>query len=308
MVPCEVSAVVRIGLAIAKGVDVMRVTSGMQSDREPESWTAVVLGVLPFLLPMLVFLGPLMEAVYAALGWESSQTKIAGSLVAIGLALFVLGALLAGWLSGFPRWSYPYLGLVVFVGLILLNSSTPGLWLFGYDRGREVWGWLAWIPLLVVAATAVIVLLVSRPVERQFRLLTNMWQDWTLLSFALYGMFILGPLLTGDEIDSPWKRPVAVVGGLLLALGAAAYMRAGTKKRRSLALFCGFTLAFNLVVGFSTYYWQTQSDMGIAYYTPYTVTDTIAFQARLWLYFAAFLFSPALIGLLQRSTQRLRPA
>lgn len=131
MVPCEVSAVVRIGLAIAKGVDIMRETGGMQSDREPESWTAVVLGVLPFLLPMLVLLGPFLDAVYAALGWRTSQTKIAGSLV------------------------------------------------------------------------------VTRPVERQFRLLTNMWQDWTLLSFALYGMFILGTLLAGDEIDSPWKRPVA---------------------------------------------------------------------------------------------------
>ena len=286
----------------------MRVISGKQSDRVPESWTAGVLAVLPFLLPTLVLLGPLLDAVYAALGWDYSQTKIAGSLVGIALALFVLGALLAGWLSGFPRWTYPYLGLVVFVDLMLANATTPGLWLFGYDRGRELWGWLAWVPLLAVAATAVIVLLITRPIERQFRLLTNIWQDWTLLSFALFGMFILGTLVAGDEIHSPWERPIAAAGGLLLALGAAAYMRAGTIKWRFLALFCGFTLAFNLVVGFSTYQWQTQSDMGMAYYTPYTVVDTILAQARLWLYFAVFLFSPALIGLLQRSTQRVRPA
>ena len=153
-----------------------------------------------------------------------------------------------------------------------------------------------------LVAEVVVRLTVSR---QQFRLLTNTWNDWTLLSFALYGMLILLTFAALDEIHSPWERPVMALSGLLLALGAGAYMRAATMKGRGIVLLIGFTIAFNVLVGFSTIYWQTN---GLTYFTPSSWSKAIANQFTFWFFYALFLFSPALIGLLRRSTRRLQLA
>jgi len=263
---------------------------------------AVILAMLPFLLPTVVLLGPLFDALYAAMGWNQEEIIIARSLLAIAKALFVLGGLLAGWLKGFPRWTYPYLGLVVTASLLLANGSTPGLWLFGYQRGRALWGWWAWVPLLAGAVTAVLILLISRPIKQQFRMVTNVWGDWTMLSFAIYGMFILGTFVALDEIQSPWEGMITALGALLLALGAGATMRAGTTGRRIAALIMGFSAAYILLVGFSAVYWQTQTDFSSAVISPSSVVDVINTLYKGWLFFALFLLSPALIGLLRRFT------
>jgi hypothetical protein len=271
-----------------------------------ESATAVILGVVPFLLPtLLVLFGPLLENLFQALGLDFNQTRIAGSFVAIFLALFFLGALLAGWIHGFPRWSYPYLGLVIVTSLMLSNASTPGLWLFGYDHGRQLWGRLAWLPLLVVAGTAVTANLIRGHKKRPFRLLANAWEDWTLLSFALYGTLILLPFVALDEIHSAWEKPVMALGGVLLAIGAYAYMRAASMKGRALALFAGFTVTFNFLVGFSTIYWESN---GSAHFIPSGWPKAIANQIFFYCFYALFLFSPAIIGLLRYSTGKPRLA
>jgi hypothetical protein len=60
--------------------------------------------------------------------------------------LFVLPiGICIGWIKGFPRWSYPYVGHVIVFSLYMVNVATPGF-LFG----RELWGWRAWIPLMVM--------------------------------------------------------------------------------------------------------------------------------------------------------------
>ena len=186
----------------------------------------------------------------------------------------------------------------------MANGTTPGFWLFGYERGRELWGWLAWVPLFVVGGTAVLILLIKRPIKWQFRMVRNIWRDWTMLSFAIYGMFILGTFAVMDEMHSPLEGIMTALGAMLLALGAGAYMRSGTKTKRAAALLFGFSATHVLLVGFSTLYWQTQTPVGSADYSPPSMIEAIISMSKGWLFFALFLLSPVVIGLLHRSTQR----
>ena len=64
-----------------------------------------------------------------------------------------------------------------------------------------------------------------------------------MLSFPIYGMFIVGTFVVMDEMHSPWEGMMTALGALLLALGAGATMRTGTTTKRAAALFFGFSAA-----------------------------------------------------------------
>ncbi len=119
---------------------------------------------------------------------------IDGDFIVLGLVLIGLGI---GWARRFPRWSYAYLGVTVMISVWLANIATPGFRLFGHIFGRELWGWRGWLPLL---ALIVIMLLLTRSLWSLRQLFVGMWQDWTRLSFFLYGA--LTWLIVGVSYDN----------------------------------------------------------------------------------------------------------
>ncbi len=216
-----------------------------------------------------------------------------------------LGPLLLGWLKGFPRWSYAYLGLMLPFSALLTRAATPGLHLFGHTFSHnELWGWRAWIPLLFVAALA---FLITRSARFQVRFFTNIWHDWTRLSFAFYGAV---PLLLGisfDEVHNPYEAHSLAAAAVLLALGAYLYVRGTSVWRRIIALVGGFTLSWAIAVLFLSTHWHERFEWGAPGPGPYWM-DTAQRMTQEWVILVVWLLAPALIGALRRSTRFLRTA
>ena len=97
------------------------------------SWGEALAGMLPFLVIGLADV--LYEYLtYRGHGWSLTRWVFVASYLVLLIGLGV------GWVKGFPRWSYPYAGWILFIHL-LGSGVTSGLWIF---RGVG-----EWIPLLV---------------------------------------------------------------------------------------------------------------------------------------------------------------
>lgn len=206
----------------------------------------------------------------------------------LGLLVFPVIVLGIGWAKGFPRWSYPYAGVVPLVSLYMMNVATPGLRIFNYTFGRnDLWGWRSWIPFLVMAA---IVMLITRSLRPLLKLFANIWEDWTLLTFGMFGFM---PLLIGigfDEVDRLYSLYFMVALTLLMSGTALAYLRSAQWWQRILALLVGITLTVSIVAVAPTVYWLEHGWVN--------VRGSIMAGAIV----VAVMVSPVLVGLLRRAS------
>jgi hypothetical protein len=82
---------------------------------------------------------------------------------------------------------------------------------------------------------------------RRFRrLLTSVRQDWTQLSYILYGEMLFALILLFN--DYRFTEPYAVASLLCLFAGSWLYLRSPRPWQRVFALGCGLTLATGIVV------------------------------------------------------------
>lgn len=191
-----------------------------------------------------------------------------------------------GWILGFPRWSYPYVGHVIVFSLYISNASTPGFKLFGYEIfGRELWGWRAWIPFLVVALIALAVTRSVKPIGKFF---SNIWNDWTMLTFGFFGFMPLLVLIAFDEMDRLFSLYFMVILTLVMAGTTWFYLRAGSQRGRVIALLAGIGLTTATTVIAPTLYWQRN---GWVNPTGMAITGGVVL---------VFMFWPALIGLVHQ--------
>ena len=94
------------------------------------------------------------------------------------------------------------------------HVATPGLRIFNYTFGRnDYWGWRAWIPLMAMVAIGFLITRSLRPVLRLF---TNVWRDWTLLTFGMFGSMPLLVMISFDEVDNLYSLPFMVVLTLIM--------------------------------------------------------------------------------------------
>jgi hypothetical protein len=223
-------------------------------ENHPGQRGEIALGTLPFLLIGLATL--LMQAPVSIPAMQVTQTL--GGIFFIGGYLVILYGLLRGWLLGFPRWVYPYLVYAIVFTYFLTNVATPGLEIFGVPLfGRELWGWRGFVPLGIVAVLA---LIISRPPWGNLvRLGVRIWNDWTLLSFGLYGLMILATLFTMDEVERSFRFPPTLLVVILVILGALGYMRLGKSWQRIGVLLVCAGLSIALMLAAADYFWQTHS-------------------------------------------------
>ncbi len=217
-------------------------------EEKPLSRSELLVAMALFALPLLGILG--------VAGVRPPKWLVASLLIlCAGALLFVLGWALV---KGFPRWSLPYLGLVLLLGIILLRYDR--IWGWIYPLFLELFGrrflWPIPVRVLYVAAFEFIVLfsflLGALILVNLLRLLPStrgLWQriraDWTQLSFLLYGGLVFNLRLLFDEYRhyELWQ----VMASISLALGAWWYLRARGKKQRILALLGGATGAMWIV-------------------------------------------------------------
>ena len=184
-------------------------------------WDALI-GTLPFVLfgvasmigkPRVPFLG-----IYADLTFY---------------AIVLLG-LLIGLIAGVPRWAYSYLGWSLLFARWWSSMGTEGLKIFGFQI--DYWNWQLWLALLVTIGIA---LLWTRSLLPLRQLVRGIWQDWTLLSLAMY-TFLAFMMLLYDEIHSPYLIGFMIISTLTISASVWTFMRSTKPAAQLLALLIGF--------------------------------------------------------------------
>lgn len=250
---------------------------------QPASWGDVLLGALPFILFGLVYiLKGMTELGY--FGYTTNWVIVFSRYAGAPMYLFTLIGLVFGWLRGFPRWSYAYIGMALYFG-----------WYYSHGRFYgTVFDWRAWIPLIAAVLIATLIARSLRPISR---LVMGIWNDWTRISFAIYA-FIL-PLLTITFFDIDWGiRELYGLGfdTLLLTAGAAAFLRSPGIWSRVLSL----QVAMFILVLKGTILADYYSSFG---------EDIQALFLPAFLYLALWcglMFLPGLIGLLHRGVNSIQ--
>jgi hypothetical protein len=192
---------------------------------------------LPFLLPLLY-----PQRVFTLANAISLRI---GSWLFAALGLTLLGVLIVILVTGlvrkFPVWALPALGMGLFFVSALLQLAAQsvvfiavmyplfGGWPRGFGLAEDIWMMLlVQLVSLVIMAGGVAGLLRIVPVFH-----TQVRQEWTLLSFLLYGIAIL-PVLGNDEFHGVGGYETASL--LILAMGAGLYLIAPRRWQRVLAL------------------------------------------------------------------------
>ena len=188
--------------------------------------------LLPFLLPLLAPQGVLSAT--NAVPW-----------LALVLDLALLGLLtvmsVAGAVHKFPVWALPALGMALFFvsailqfvaqSAVFLAVMLPlyGGWPSGFSLAEDIW-----MMLLVQAVYLVVMVgMVAGLLRIVPSFHARVRQEWTLLSFLLYGIAIL-PILGNDEFHGVEGYQAASL--LALAVGAGLYLAAPKRWQRVLAL------------------------------------------------------------------------
>lgn len=254
------------------------------------SWGAALAAAALFLL---LGLGLILQEI-------PHSWPVPGWLAQFGRALLLAGIVLPsigvgiGWVKGFPRWSYPYVGQTVLMSWYMMNAATPGLRVFNYTFGRrDLWGWRAWIPLLVVAVAALLITRSRRPLARLF---SQVWADWTLATFALYGVMPLLVAASFDEMDRLYSLPFMVGLTGVMAGTALIYVRCARPRLRALALAAGVVVSVAAAVAGPAVYWFGRGFVNVGGSVVAGVVVIAVFLA------------PALVGLLHRALGPRQPA
>jgi hypothetical protein len=262
------------------------------------TWAEICAGMAPFLLyPLLILIGSVLNALVTL--W--SPLRAFEVYVRTTLALFLIVpfmiVLVLAWIKNFPRWSFPYLGLATVFSLYLTQLAFPGIPILGYPFGqRELLEWRAFIPLMIVVVSA---LLLTRSLRPLGTLVRGVWNDWTQLSFGLYG--ILSPLMflfAFEEIRG-WE-PLEIGLCIILAIGAMAYIRGAETTQRMLSLLVALTTAWigamicRLIA------------LNVPNETPWA--ETVRWMTWFGVVAVLFVSAPALVGIVRRAVDSMRAA
>ncbi|MFH1744370.1 MAG: hypothetical protein ABIH23_35655 [bacterium] len=258
------------------------------------SWNAVLAGMLLFLVNGIELL--VLETVPAPRS-PAWLLDVANGMFLIMICFSPFGSGL-GLVKGFPRWSYPYVFQAFLMGRYMMNASTPGLWIFGYRPGHEHWGWWAWTPLLAATLVGLAVTRSFRPLSKFF---TNIWNDWTLLTFGMFGwmpmVIAVGYLEDVSEfryaLTHPYTLATIIIVLIFLMCGTAlAYLRSQTRWQQVLSLATGIILISGIIMSA-----PTSPGSGWNIVSPGQIKGITAI--------VCIMFSPVLIGLLRYSMRYL---
>jgi hypothetical protein len=209
----------------------------------------------------------------------------------------VLGLFLLGSAKGLPRWFMPYLGLpLLFVAILLFNilvEMRMDVWwhrLSGFLSGSNFGGFLWMVLILLVFLLLVMLRLVPRfhPFYQRLR------DDWTLLSFLLYGAAPLALWLTFEGYVN--EEPFVLLSLFMLALGGWFYLRNDEPLKRFVSLQIGLALSMltvtvgKFILYFSPYWLWSRHDFALRW----AVEETLI----TWVWLAVIMSLSLLLNLL----------
>ncbi|MDH4138511.1 MAG: permease prefix domain 1-containing protein [Anaerolineae bacterium] len=269
--------------AIERFGEAREIGAALRDVHGQSSWGETLAGMLPFLafgLGMIIYEILPRDLVAGPIGfWCYLVLYIIG---VIGLGI--------GWVKGFPRWSYPYAGLVLFI---------KGWW---GDRdnlsGRLFVGPTSAILFWVMVGIVLLVTRSLRPLGQFFR---RIWHDWTLLSFGLYSLMPLVLLnFAFDFVTGNYPLPYPIVSSLVLAGVALVYLRSSSMVQRASALLAGMTLCWAVaMVEVAIYLYEAPKLPG---YWAGDIRDMLSY----WGVQMVLILVPVLLDLLRRSVGFIR--
>lgn len=234
-----------------------------------------------------------------------------------GCILYAIGLALA---KRLPRWSLPYLGFILAIGIVVSGTDRFWVWIFptftGVFGSRSVWplpvriiyvgifGFIMMV-MILLAALASVNLLRLLPYTRV------VWQriraDWTQLSFMLYGVLVFDIVLTFDEYryEDVWK----FMAWACLAAGAWFYLRGTGQKQRILALIYAASGAKWIValakwVLIPLQKWPDGYPIAPSETTRWVETGSALVE---WVWILLMLLAPALLNFLPRTPDPVTP-
>lgn len=245
-----------------------------------ETVLGVIIGIFPFILEIINSGLALLFTVILVTPNDFGK-QIVNFLISSGITVY-MGIYIAGWLKGFPRWWFPYVLFIFLFTLFMSNASTPGLILFGYDNGREIWGWRAWLPVGIASVITILLSLHKKPLH-QF--LHVVWHDPSRISFAFYGLSHFLYFIFFDEVNSTYELPFMLFNGITLALFAVLYLRQSDPLKRLGLLYGGSMLVWIVnTIGLAVY-WDGRKEFWMKF--PATWMDHIP---GMIFFFAVFSF------------------
>jgi hypothetical protein len=161
-----------------------------------------------------------------------------------------------GWIKSFPRWSYPYVGHVLLFSPYLSGGATPANSLFGFSIfENELGGWQAVILFVLIPIVALAITRSWRPIAALF---TNIWNDWTLLTFGMFGLMPMVVLIGFDEVNRLFSLYFMVLLTLVMTVTALLYIRVKQHGQRLIALLSGSIVIIVTSIVAPGIYWYAQ--------------------------------------------------
>lgn len=187
-------------------------------DNKPGTWRQAIFGAIPILWVPLIFLSTSLLPGFAGWYWMSRFGFFALTLLpAVGFCV--------AWIKSFPRWSYSYLGVLTVILIFSISMNDPR-----FDASILVF---FWTPVIV---TFMIAMLVTRSFDPLLQLARGIWNDWTRLSFVLYGSLTILLLDAYDGILLSFNSLHELLTFAILAFGAVAYVRSWETRQRAQSL------------------------------------------------------------------------
>jgi hypothetical protein len=212
-------------------------------NHQPGSWQEILLATLPFLLlmgfPGILTVASLDKTIPAVLG-----------LGLLGLIFLVLASLgIIGLLVKLPRWAMPYAGmplaLTAFVAMFILNTPDTFFGSMSAPWAARMLGFLAVFLGVLFVITALCIWL-SQKLALTHPFYERLQEDWSLLSFAMYGgtlVFVFG--MYEDIEGAGWYVILTLIP---LILGIWAYLGDRRTGRRLFALLLSITVAMGIAL------------------------------------------------------------
>jgi len=265
-------------------------------DFEPGSRNEIFAALAPFLFSMAMVL-------FSYLGrfWTASL----GVQIAFVILFWasILGLFLLGSAKGLPRWFLPYLGLPLPIASLVLFNSLLEMWGSAWWN-RLPWllseftlGGLLWLGLILLVF---LLLVISRLVPRFRPFYQRLKDDWTLLSFLLYGAVPFVLVITFDGYVN--EEPFAILSLFMLALGGWFYLRNDEPLKRFVSLQIGLALSMlTATAGKAVLFmgsWFQVFDS--------TWKDELVSTVMTWVWLALIMLLPLALNLLPRNKDHLQ--
>jgi hypothetical protein len=209
---------------------------------------------------------------------------------------FGLSLILIGYVKRFPRWFMPYIGLPMpIISLLLflsLMEKLGGVWWY-----RLPWFLSAFIQqgLLWMGSIFLLILLLvaSRLIPKSRSFHQRLRDDWTLLSFIIYGTLPLVLFIILNEYKN--EEPFMFLALLILAVGGWLYLQSGVPWNKFLYLQGGVALSLLTVAVGKAILAESSFPVGAD-------TWQIEFMDTIitWLWLAMIMLIPLALNLLPR--------